>query len=37
MNEDGTCDRVEGIVECDYTCDLWNLRGEEGAAWLRLQ
>jgi hypothetical protein len=31
MNDDGTCDRVEGIVECDFTCDLWNFRGEPSA------
>lgn len=23
MNTDGTCDKVKGIVEPDYTCDLW--------------
>lgn len=25
MNGDGTCERVEGIVACDHTCDLWRM------------
>lgn len=26
MKDDGTCQKVEGVVACDYTCDLWTVR-----------